>query len=77
MDPDIPPLCESIERLCDSLRSLRRENPQLFFDHPVEGLLRRLESALESFYRAKASDTPTEEQNASHTPLGPEKEPLT
>ena len=45
-----------IERLCDSLRNLRREDPDKFFGQPVERLYDSLEAALGSFYRAAVSE---------------------
>lgn len=60
---DHPMLCNVIEHLCDSLRKVRRENPEGFFGRPMETLYERLEAALSSFYRAKlqsTSPTPSE-----------------
>lgn len=57
---DIPHLCIVIERLCDSLRNLRRENPNSFFGHPVERLYDSLEAALSSFYHSKVESTSPE-----------------
>lgn len=54
---DIEGLPPVIERLCNSLRELRRDNPKSFFGHPVEGLYDSLEAALADFYRAKVEST--------------------
>jgi hypothetical protein len=56
MSSDIRDLSITTERLCDSLRDLRRENPECFFGQPVEKLYRSLEAALDDFYRAKAEE---------------------
>jgi hypothetical protein len=62
---DHPNLCEVIERLCDSLRDVRRSKPETFFGRPVETLYNRLEAALSSFYRAKVPSTSPDPENAS------------
>jgi len=56
MSDDIRDLAITTERLCDSLRNLRRENPELFFGQPVEKLYQNLEGALNEFYRAKTEE---------------------
>lgn len=60
MDPDplypFNQMVESIERLCLSLRDLRRENPEKYFDLPVEKLYQSLEDALDCFYRSRLKE---------------------
>jgi hypothetical protein len=46
-------LVAATEELCQALRDLRRDNPELFFGQPLERLYDRLESALASYYREK------------------------
>ena len=62
-----PDLCEMVERLCESLRELRRETPEKFFGQPVEALYERLEAALACFYKARVSE---EGQELTNDPRG-------
>lgn len=57
---DIEGLAVVIERLCQSLRDLRREHPESFFGAPVERLYDSLEAALSHFYRARVESTSQE-----------------
>jgi hypothetical protein len=45
-----------IEKLCDQLRALRRENPESFFNKAEHALYARLEAALENYYRSKVQE---------------------
>lgn len=54
---EVEGLTPVIERLCSSLRELRREHPKQFFGRPVERLYDSLDAALGSFYRSQVEST--------------------
>lgn len=51
--PAFTEIVTAVEDLCDSLRELRRDEPEKFYGHPVEDLYKSLENALWDFYRSK------------------------
>lgn len=56
-EPKFSEIVDSIEELCDSLRELRRKDPKAFYMEPVETLYRRLEIALDTYYRDRTKPT--------------------